>query len=52
MMEKNVSNKYWREVASTVVYILNRIQAKKGTNATPFKLWYGYAHNMKYLKIF
>ena len=52
MMEKSVSKKYWREVVSTAVYTLNRVQVKKGTNATPFELWYGYAPNVKYFKIF
>lgn len=49
MMEKRISKKYWREAVSTIVYTLNRVQVKKGTNATPFKLWYGYAPNVKYL---
>ena len=52
MMEKNVSHKYWREVASIAIYTLNKVQVKKGTNATPFELWYGYAPNVKYFKVF
>ena len=52
MMEKNVSYKYWREAISIVSYTLNKIQIKKGTNATPFELWYRYAPNVKYFKIF
>ena len=52
MMEKNMSQKYYREVISTIVYFLNRIQVKKGTNVTPFELWYGYAPNVKYFKVF
>ena len=52
MMEKGVSQKYWREVISIVVYTLNRVQVKKGTNATSFELWYDYAPNVKYFKIF
>ena len=50
MMEKGVSQKYQREAVSTVVYTLNRVQVKKGTNATPFELWYGYAPNVKHFK--
>ena len=50
MMEKNVSQKYWREAISTIFYTLNKVQVKKGTNATPFELWYGYAPNVKYFK--
>ena len=43
MMEKNVALKYWREAVSNAVYTLNRVQVKKGTNATPFELWYGHS---------
>ena len=52
MMEKNVALKYWKEVVRTVVYTLNRVKVKKGTNLTPFELWYGHAPNVKYIKIF
>ena len=52
MMEKNVALKYWREAVSTTVYILNRVQVKKDTNATPFELWYGHSPNAKHFKIF
>ena len=45
MMEKNVALKYWREVVSTVVCTLNRVQVKKGTHSTTFELWYGYPPN-------
>lgn len=31
---------------------MNRVLVKKGTNITPFELWYGYAHNVKYFKNF
>ena len=54
MMEKNVALKYWREAISTVVYTLNRVQVKKGTNATPFELWYGHllmSNISKYLDV-
>ena len=52
MMEKNVALKYWREAISIAVYTLNRVQVKKGTNATPFELWYGHSPNVKHFKIF
>ena len=52
MMEKNVALKYWREAISTTVYTLNRVQIKKGTNATPFELWYGHSPNLKHFKVF
>ena len=52
MMEKNVALKYWREAVSTIAYTLNRVQVKKGINATPFELWYGHSPNVKHFKIF
>ena len=52
MMEKNVALKYQTEVVSIAVYTLNRVQIKKGTNATPFELWYGHSPNIKHFKIF
>ena len=52
MMEKNVTLKYCREVLSIIVYTLNRVQIKKGTNATPFELWYGHSPNVKHFKVF
>ena len=41
-----------REVVSTPMYTLNRVQVKKCTNVTPIELWYGYAPNVKYFKVF
>ena len=32
--------------------MMNQVQNKKGTNSTPFKLWYGYSPNVKYFKVF
>ena len=52
MMEKVISKIYWREVVSTSIYVLNRVQIKKGINTTCFELWYGYAPNIRYFKIF
>ena len=52
MMKKNIALKYWREVVSTTVYTLNRIQINKGTHATPFELWYGHSPNVKDFKVF
>ena len=52
MIEKNVALKYWREAVSTEVYTLNRVQIKKGTNATPFELWCGHSPNVKHFKVF
>ena len=52
MMEKNVALNYWREVLSTTIYTLHQVQIKKGTNATPFELWYGHSPNVKHFKVF
>ena len=52
MMENNVAKKYQREVVSTTIYTLNRVQVKKGTNLTPFELWYRHSPNMKYFNVF
>ena len=43
---------YWREAISTIVYTLNQVQIKKGTNATPFELWYDHSPNVKNFKVF
>ena len=52
MMEKNVSLNCWIEAVSTIVYTLNRVQVKKGTNTTHSKLWYGHSPNVKHFKFF
>ena len=52
MMEKSVALKYWKEAMSTIVYTLNRVQIKKGTNLRPYELWFGYTPSVKYFKIF
>ena len=36
----------------TTIYTLNRVQVKKGTNLTPYELWFGHAPSVKYFKIF
>ena len=52
MMEKSVALKCWKEVVSIVVYTLNRVYVKKGTNITPYELWFGHAPSIEYFKIF
>ena len=52
LMMENVILKYWKDAVSTVVYTLNSVQVKKGRNITPYELWFGYAPNVKYFKIF
>ena len=52
MTEKNVAPKYQREAINTKINTLNQVQLKKGTNKTPYKLWYGYKPNVFYLRVF
>lgn len=52
LIDKKVSQTFWKESISTVVYTLNQIQLKKGTNKTPYKLWFGHTLNVSYFKIF
>ena len=37
---------------STIVYTLNRVHVMKGTNLTPYELWFWYTPTIKYFKIF
>ena len=52
MMEKNVATKYWKEAINTTIHTLNKVQLKKGTNKTPYELWFGYKPNISYFKVF
>ena len=52
MIEKGITQKFWREAVSTVVYTLNKVQLKKDTNKTPYELWYGYTPTVHYFKDF
>ena len=52
MMKKAVALKYWKEDMSTIVYTLNRVQIKKGTNLTPYELWFGYTPSAKYFMLY
>ena len=36
----------------TIVYTLDRVQIKQGTNLTPYELWFGHDPSVKYFKIF
>ena len=52
MIEKNIALNYLREVVNKTIYTLNWVQIKKGTNATPFELWYDHSPNVKHVKAF
>ena len=50
--EANLSDAFWREVISTIVYILNRAQIRVNNNKTPYELWKGRPTIVKYFKVF
>jgi hypothetical protein len=50
--EAKLSDGYWREVISTIVYILNRGHLRINSNKTPYELWFGRAPSVKYFKVF
>ena len=50
--EEGLSDGYWRESISTVVYILNRGQLRVNSKKTPYELWYGRIPSVKYFKFF
>ena len=49
---KNLSNGFWAEAISTVVYLKNRSPTKILENKTPFEAFYGYKPEVSHLKIF
>jgi transposase InsO family protein len=42
-----LSDGYWREDVSIVVYILNRGQIRVNSDKTPYELWFGRAPSVK-----
>ena len=50
--ETKIFDGYWREYVSIVVYILNRGHLRVNSNKTPYELWFGRAHLVKYFKVF
>lgn len=51
-IEKNVRIKYWKEIISTALHTLNRVQLNKDSNQTPYELCYGCKPYVSYLKVF
>jgi transposase InsO family protein len=49
---KNLSNGFWAEAISTVVYLKNRSPTKILENKTPFEAFYGYKPKVSHLRIF
>ena len=52
MFENDVSKTFWREVINIVVQTMNRVHIRKGTNKTPYELWFGDRPLVKYFRIF
>jgi hypothetical protein len=50
--EAKISDKCWREVVNTKVYILNRGKIRVNNNKTPYELWKGIPETIKYFKVF
>ena len=49
---KNLSNGFWVEAVSTVVYLKNRSPTRSLEFKTPFEALYGYKPAVKHLRIF
>ena len=49
---KNLSNGFWVEAISIVVYLKNRSPTKILENKTPFEDFYGYKLEVSHLRIF
>ena len=52
LSEAKLSDGYWREAISTVVYTLNRGQLRVNSKKTPYELWYRRTPLVKYFKVF
>ena len=52
LSEAKLSDGYWRESISTIVYILNRGQLRVNSKKTPYELWYGRSPSVKYFRVF
>jgi hypothetical protein len=50
--DEKLSDGYWREVVSIVVYILNRGKIRINSNKTHYELWFGRAPSIKYFRVF
>ena len=50
--ETNLPKIFCAEVASTTIYLLNKLPTKTLKKQTPFKAWFGYQHKVMKLKSF
>lgn len=52
LIEINVTQTFWREVVSTIVYTFNQVHIKGNSGKTPYELWFGHVPIFKYFKVF
>jgi hypothetical protein len=52
MIKGNVLHICWREVVSTIVYTLNKVNIKGDIGKTPYELWFGHVPTIRYFKNF
>ena len=52
MKGKNLTNGFWDEAISTIVYLKNRIPTKSLSHKTPFEALYGYKPEVGHLRVF
>ena len=52
LLEANLSETFWREAVSTVVYVINRAQLRVNSNKTPYELWNERKATVDYFKNF
>ena len=51
MKGKNITNGFWAEAISTVVYLKNRSSTKSLSHKTPFEALYGYKPEVGHLRV-
>lgn len=52
LFEANLPERFWREVVSTAVYIMNRSQLRVNSDKNPYELWNGRPTSFKHVKVF
>jgi hypothetical protein len=49
---KNLAQHFWGEAVNTACHIINMVYLRPETNKTPYEIWRGKKHTMKYFKTF
>ena len=52
LSEAKLSDGYWREAISTIVYTFNIGELKVNSKKTPYEQWYGRTPSVKYFIVF